>query len=257
MAGETRHYDDAKTALYRIEVDDLAGMGKRLAKALKSKVMLEQLGDQLRSIWVHYAENELTTTRDAYVQSIGEPEIKGGVVGVSLSSEGKEGAIAMMVEEGWSGAEFKEALLGGRDHRVIRFEQRAANTRHGPPLAHGYKKFGGPQAAREIAAAVHPYLAKLRKGSLAEVPDGLGPVMKNHRRDLVAGIRYEPKGMSRGSHRTPAPYTSYAMYRTVSEDSDGWNHPGVDARRYGDRSLEALDKVVDAVIDRIVEDALK
>lgn len=270
-----RVYNDRKlgSTFASFSIDELSDRIQQLSEVFKSEGFKMEIGQQLRNIWASYADNELSSTRDAYERSLREPEIRGNYVSVLLAPSDRKDAVAIMVEQGWDGEGFKEKLLDGFPAKVIRFEHAALGTKHGTPLGQGYAPHLGQAAATKIAESVKPQLKQIRSSvgrrfgrSSVTLGAGHAPVLSGqhrdgvsfqHKTDLYSGMQYRAIQGRKVGGQYKQGHSTLETFRTVTEDSDGWHHPGILARNYGERALDSLDKIMDAAVSRIVDEAFK
>ncbi len=260
MAGVTVRQGRGTSALFEL---DLAAEVREIAAALESPEFIAVLGKALRDTWASYAENELTDSRDVYLAALGEPEIDGHFVTVTLNGEGEDGGLALAVEEGSAPRDMKIGVLFQDGRYIQRFTHKGPFARQGASLGRAFDRFGGAGMGKELVTKdVRTAIGALRKtrgggGRFSKragrLKAGLVPKLTDaHAGDIFAKMRYRSVQTKKG---TPSE-SGYETFRTMTPESEGWIHPGIEAHHFGERALGAVDKILDAAIDEVLRDVM-
>jgi hypothetical protein len=245
---------------------NIAPLTTSLVGVLPSKKDLDRilraLGDAARDKWIELASQNLNSTATTYIDGISQPQINGTRLKLTLAPGFPE-----MIENGFSGGDMRDALLGPNSNRKESkdgFFYNSIPMRKGTPGTH---RFGKPMpraihnVAKALAAtasrpygiehgregkpskvhgqALHPGLAmseKTRKVLMKkEKPWHEGPLYVGMRR-MEGPSESNPSRMNR----------HYMTFRTISSRPTmkvkgghkvlrGWIHPGIRARRFAPR----------------------
>jgi hypothetical protein len=206
------------------------------------------IADMARAEWIRLAQKRLKTTKQDYIQSIGEPTVTGG--GTSFMATIKlTGTLANMVESGWEGGDLRDTILGSgsRSRKMSKDGHWYASVpfSHATPTASGM--YGQPmpapvykEAKRLKTTLSGPDKNVLWGGKLRAGAGGAKKLQPWHSTDPYAGMVKREKTYSKATQTG-----GYKTFRTISTNPDtrkfmkgrsgggvevGWIHPGIDAR---------------------------
>ena len=213
--------------------------------------MAMAMADMARAEWIRLAQSDLTSTQQDYIAGIGQPELRGGYVVITL-----QGKMPNMVEGGWGGGDMRKTHLSGPSVKTSKagYKYVSIPFRHSTP---GTRGFVGQQMTKGVHAAAKKLRATLTgpdggvtlwRGRLkAGLASKLQP---HHETDIYAGMIRAQKTYE------AATQSSYTTFRTLSNNPGtrkyatpsggvhrgsgapegsrevGWIHPGIDARHF-------------------------
>lgn len=250
---------------------------------------LDTLAASARVKWVRLAQTELKSSRQAYVNGIGEIETIPGMRVIALS-----GWLANAVEKGIDAWDLRETVLFGRASHVGQDGSLYVHVpfRHGTPGTTGLvgAEIGsayGPHGASSRAAGglltggqaeefgkeLYQSAKRLRTrtkrkgpGSMSErsvagayrAAGGRGsPLLQpHHQSSIYSGMRRERKPYVSKTGKTTT-QSQYVTWRTISEGKgDGWWHPGIEARNLSERVSDHVGSILPSIMKKAVAAAV-
>lgn len=224
--------------------------------------VLQGIAEGTRAKWSKLAQAGLSTTRQAYLLGLGQPELEGpGKAAITLS-----GKLANMIENGADAFSLREGLLSSQNPNVrraadgsrYRFVPLRMSTPgtvgavgqpmdqvYAPPGPDSRSRRTGRADAREIGKMIYDRAKNLAPGDNLGAT-GLPKLQPTHVANPFDRLmRAGAKG-----HRY------YVAFRTVSDRVDSWNHPGFNARNFVDGARAYAEKVGPAALQELVRSVL-
>lgn len=212
-----------------------------------SQAMLpEEMGRFVYAQWVSLAQQRLTSSRDVYLRALSEPEVHGGRVRITLSDA--ESPLPLWVEEGVEGFDLKAAMASRGERIIIPFEHAGPGSKGGMPLGLGYRRALGRAAAGAIGRKLHEVMSKYTGKRLRKMVARIGPQLPQHQRPIYAG-------MQRSGRKNAPGGVQYTTFRSMSQNSTGWIHPGIEARHLAEDAVASLDEAIDEMVESMVDAA--
>ncbi len=243
MTAELRQALEALTAIdQRIET---------LTREMQAFLLMEVAG-RMREKVIESAQAGLESSLDQYLEALTPVTLSGDQARFALEGS----SIANMLEGGASPYDMRDALLQGKDSRVVRIRSKWPETTRGGTRENfgravdkPYRQQLGRNEARRIGRQV---LRELSAGR-GPVKAGRAPKLRpHHATDLFDRMRREP-GASRGGRRTG----QYVIYRTITRsNTGGWIHPGIEARDFFGKAQEQIDEITRSALDGLVKGIL-
>lgn len=208
--------------------------------------VLQAAADAARAELIRLAQQNLKTSRRAYIAGIQPVMISGNTATITLM-----GKLANMVEWGWGGGDMRFNLIDKnpkanqeKTHAFIPF-------RHSSTGALGHDT-GGPMPgnihgmASKLGPTLSAPLQPVKWGQ--RLPAGNATLMKpSHSTDIYAGMYKMQKTYESSSG------ASYMTFRTISKKSgSGWHHPGIQSRGFFKQVEEYLQQIVPAMIENSI-----
>lgn len=214
------------------------------------KRVLQGMASAARGEWVRLAQTELRTTARDYIQGIQEPEEKGDAkIAIALV-----GVLPNMIENGWDGGDLRKTLLGPSSRAKTAADGSRYNT---IPFRHGAPGSSGRNTGRPMPTAIHQVVKHLaptisrpghlkgKKGLTSTYGERLHPGMKMSKQAQKIMSRKErphhKSSIYEGMIRKQKTYegatqNQYTTFRRISSKVRvGWIHPGITARKLGDK----------------------
>jgi len=254
--------------------------------------VLPEIAEAVRNEIVSYAQRELHTTGEDYVQGLQLLHVP--LSPQNLRSGAREfasivlvGQVPNMVEVGWEGGDMKEALLQGRNAKVSEDGTRyntvpyrhftpGSTGRSGQTMGSAYgpgrgglsRSSGGPMTradAEKLGRTVHREAKKLQATTshasggttwgdrLRGGVGGAGLLRSHHKGDIHEGMVRKEKTYRKATQ------SSYMTFRRVSDNSDpaAWMHPGITGRHFFDRAAKRVDKIAGFIVGNAVRGAMR
>lgn len=224
--------------------------------------VLRDLATAARAKWIKLAQQELHTSRSAYLAGIQEVEVVPGAASVVLV-----GMLPTIVEQGMEETDMRTTLLGpnvpvvprgqrgkhatadGHFYRSIPFRHSTPGSEGlvAPPMGSAY----GVEAAGELGKKVYAAAKKLEatKGLPGQktqwggrLPAGLAPKLREHHKtDIYAGM------VRQGKVYEKATQSQYHTFRTISTRNPiGWIRPATQGLNLADKVGEFLSEIAPA-----------
>lgn len=238
--------------------------------------VLDDVAASARVKWIRIAQTELHSTRQDYIQAIGEIQTGEGSREIALI-----GWLANAIENGMDAYDMRDTLLANSSH-VGKDGKKFAYIpfRHGTPGSTGLA--GAPMGSAEaphssssmasgsvlaslgqavkLGKAIHQEAKKLRGSRrLGTGVGGASLLQPWHKTDIYAGMKRQRKPYVNQRTGKTTTQTQYTTFRTISENSDpsAWQHPGIQARHFADQVAAHVDRIIPAIMNRAIKEALK
>lgn len=189
---------------------------------------LDEVTEEVRQralvYWYELAASQLQTSRAAYLKGIRTRHDGAGRITFFL-----EGELANAVEGGMDAFDMKQYLQrygnrakDGHYYKAFRFSRGAPGGRI--PFGYAEGKAFGAEAGRNTWAIVRgvsrDLLYENRRGLTFKLPGRPQTLLKPHHKvNIYEGLR-----------RAAPDVAGFENFRTMSDVSEGWKHPGVEAR---------------------------
>lgn len=209
--------------------------GQALVDLVADAGFIEAVLESAFERWKEHVHAELRSSTYAYTQAMRPPVLESSTNGY-LELDASRAPLAGYVETGLAPFDMRKThIRGGKSYAVVAFDRGFSSRGPGAAFGAGYRKQLGAAAARDIKKSVRAF-TRAHPGEV--IPKGLAPVLPGHATDLYA--RSEPNEGAR---------TPYITFRTISENSTGWQHPGIEAH-------QLLERVGDDVVNGLAQAAL-
>lgn len=248
---------------------EAASLGKDLEKVGEdvANEINQQIANTAQAAYasiIAKAQQDLNATRGDYLKDLKFDQIGGDYV-ISL-----EGDFSSRIEEGFSAYDLKNILLkstktvkvGSRSGMPWVKKSKAGNRYASVPFSH--KPFSKAGGASDLSSLIQKMKTKNARGRTQKLTsifkdisgsplEGRVAVMKKTSvADLEGLVKYQKnyKNQQTGKLTTQS---LYMTYRTISDKSSGWKHPGW----RGLHAFEDAEKFVKNEIRKILEDFIK
>lgn len=242
-----------------VSVDGSDDVLDEVIRRVEASGLVAAVATTIHGRWIEIASSALGRTAEAYVGAISDPVSDSGEITLGLGDSPPPwpAELANWLENGLDPYDMKVTHLrsgaslgrGGR-YKVLRFEHAEPGRGSGtaPAMGYPYRASRGDKRAeqigRRVARAAQSLMPDERLGSK------FAPKLKKtHKTDIYAGMERRPGAGAGGG-------SGYFTFRTISERSQGWEHPGIQARDFITQTATDMETMLPDVIRGVIEGAL-
>ena len=249
---------------------DIAGMIPAALVGYPAAVMavIPDIAEAARNEISRLAGERLGVSSDQYIQGLMPVQYHypSGKLppGVSVvATIALAGWLPNAIENGWSGGDMKQALLGGRNAKINEDGEPyiIVPFRHGAPggSSRNFQKMGSAHerignmthaASKKMGRSVHRAAKNMRASQSGStrgaerMQAGMSPLLRPHHTTSIH------TGLVRQTKSAGGRTEQYKSFRTVTRGSQGWVHPGIEARHLFADAGEYIGKAAEHLLEQ-------
>lgn len=273
-------------------IDEVGFAGLKNKPSGNTQKRILQLAHLARGRWAQLAAQKLHSSQRKYLNALGVAQAEDYGASVTLEHESSDGRFAKMVEWGSAGQDMRKTLLDnvrpgakgvkttkdGVRYRIIPFRRMTgdATGRNFPTMGGAYDKSmgqtasnafrnsivnrlkaGRPMHQRVVGGAIDPKTGQpinryqtTSWGTSIKPSQGGPKLLDFHKTGLYSGM-YRIAGKSKNSG------TQYLMFRTVKEDSPGWQQGPITARKISEDVLRYINEIAPEIVGAPIEASIE